>query len=161
MIFPKYENTLRVQASILCYPVISADKSIAHIGSFKCLLGKEELTKEETEKFSLENRVSSNTPPTYIWHAADDNCVSVHNSIRMAEVLSNLKVPYELHILPNGGHGFSVCTNTVGQKMIIMVVGVNGVFCGSINYLSLNYNYIEYNLILNTFHSYCFCRLFI
>lgn len=102
-----FKDSIPVQASILCYPVISADKSIAHIGSFQNLFGKEELTKEETEKFSLENRVSSKTPPTYIWHTAEDNCVPVYNSLVYAKALSDNKIPYELHIYPYGWHGLS------------------------------------------------------
>lgn len=55
-----------VNASILCYPVITADPRYAHLGSFKRLLGKEELTQEEQERFSCDHMVSKDTPPTFL-----------------------------------------------------------------------------------------------
>ena len=99
-----------VQASVLCYPVISADPAVAHMGSFECLLGHLPLTTEETERFSCDRLVRDTTPPAFLWHTSEDNCVPVRNSLRYATALADHHVPFELHIFPYGYHGMSLCT---------------------------------------------------
>lgn len=95
-----------VNASVLCYPVISADFHKTHQGSFFNLLGKAP-DKEQEEYFSCERHVKPTTPPAFIWHTASDDCVPVANSLIYAKALSDNKVPVELHIYPFGGHGLS------------------------------------------------------
>ncbi len=112
-----FPDSYPVNASILSYPVISADFTIAHKGSFYNLLGKQELSKEDTEKFSLENRVGENTPPTFIWHTAEDTCVPVQNSLVYAKALSKYHIPYELHIFPFGCHGLSTADNQTNGEL--------------------------------------------
>ena len=102
-----FPSSKAVNASVLCYPVICADKSIAHIGSFQNLLGKQEITEDDVQKFSCDNMVSDKTPPTFIWATAEDDAVPVQNSIAYANALANHKVPFELHIFPFGHHGLS------------------------------------------------------
>lgn len=99
-----------VQASVLCYPVISADPAVAHMGSFECLLGHLPLTPGETERFSCDRLVRDTTPPAFLWHTSEDNCVPVQNSLRYATALADHHVPFELHIFPYGYHGMSLCT---------------------------------------------------
>lgn len=99
-----------VQASVLCYPVISADPAVAHMGSFECLIGHLPLTAEETERFSCDRLVRDTTPPAFLWHTSEDNCVPVQNSLRYATALADHHVPFELHIFPYGYHGMSICT---------------------------------------------------
>lgn len=99
-----------VQASVLCYPVISADPAVAHMGSFECLLGHLPLTTEETERFSCDRLVRDTTPPAFLWHTSEDNCVPVQNSLRYATALADHHVPFELRIFPYGYHGMSLCT---------------------------------------------------
>lgn len=95
-----------VNASVLCYPVISADFHKTHQGSFFNLLGHAP-DKEQEEYFSCEKHVSPTTPPAFIWHTAEDGAVPVANSIIYAKALTDNKVPVELHIYPFGGHGLS------------------------------------------------------
>lgn len=89
----------------LCYPVISLEKEI-HEGSAKALTGGE---KEETEilrhKLSVEQLVTAEYPPTFVWTCADDDCVPPSNAVRMEEALEKAGVPHELHVYPTGGHG--------------------------------------------------------
>lgn len=96
-----------VQASILCYPVITADPACRHTGSFVNLTGHDPVTEEDRKAFSLENRVTAQTPPTFLWHTAADQAVPVENSLRYAAALSACKIPFELHIYPYGTHGRS------------------------------------------------------
>ncbi len=101
--FPESKS---VNATILSYPVITADEQFSHKGSFLNLLGHTP-NSEEIEKFSCEKLVSDKTPKTFIWHTAEDTVVPVENSLLYAKALSEKKVPYELHIYPFGPHGMS------------------------------------------------------
>ena len=96
-----------VQASLLCYPVITADPDYRHTGSFVNLTGHDPVTEEDQEAFSLERKVTAHTPPTFLWHTAADALVPVENSLRYAAALSACKVPFELHVYPFGAHGRS------------------------------------------------------
>ena len=58
---------------------------------------------------SLETRVSPETPPTFLWHTAEDGAVPVENSLMYAAALRKNRVPFELHIFERGGHGLSTC----------------------------------------------------
>ncbi len=97
----------------LCYPVI--DKDLGHASSHEMLL--EGYTAEELEKIPtvlhLQEGVSDRTPPAFIWHTAEDGLVPCSNSIVFAHALAKEKIPFELHIYQNGGHGLSTCDNEV------------------------------------------------
>jgi acetyl esterase/lipase len=92
--------------SILCYPVISFLQHF-HQGSVHNLLG-EEPSQELRSLLSHEMNVTENTPPTFLWHTADDASVPVQNSLMYAQSLSNLQIPFEMHIFPNGRHGLGL-----------------------------------------------------
>lgn len=96
-----------VNFTVLSYPVVSADPKQGHMGSFVGLLGTDQLTPEQIEYFSINKQVTPFTPPTFIWHTAEDSCVPVMNSIIYAEALSKNNVPFELHIYPYGSHGLA------------------------------------------------------
>jgi acetyl esterase/lipase len=98
-------TSLRPDFQILVYPVISMQDSLAHGGSRDNLLGKNPST-DDKRLFSNELQITTNTPPTYLTHAADDKVVDVDNSIIYFETLRHLKVPVEMHIYPKGDHGF-------------------------------------------------------
>lgn len=111
-----------VNASVLCYAVITADPAGGHMGSFDNLLGKTERTKDEIDYFSCDRNIKETTPPAFLWHTAEDNCVPVINSILYAKALSEKKVPFELHIYPYGCHGAATCDkhtlDNVDDKML-------------------------------------------
>lgn len=58
-------------------------------------------------EYSLEMRVTSQTPPTFLVHAHDDG-LSVEHSIRFYLALRKADVPAELHVYSKGGHGFGI-----------------------------------------------------
>ena len=92
--------------SVLCYPVISADESFAHRGSFINLLGTYP-EGDDVAKYSCDKMVSENTPPAFIWHTTEDQAVPVKNSLVYATALADNKVPFTLRIYPYGVHGLS------------------------------------------------------
>lgn len=99
---------------ILCYPVISGGK-YAHRGSFENLLG-DNCEGELLETLSLENTVSADTPPAFVWHTASDPTVPVMNSILYTQALAKLDIPFELHIFSKGGHGLSLADETTAAR---------------------------------------------
>lgn len=106
-----------VQASVLSYPVISADLRTAHMGSFQNLLGVETLTAEQEEKFSCDKRVTEKTPPAFLWHTFEDNVVPVANSLCYARALTDHNIPVSLHIYPKGWHGLSTVDMQTNDKI--------------------------------------------
>ena len=102
------EGINRPTGMILCYPVISAGEW-AHKGSIYKLCGSKEATQAEMDRFSLEFHVNETTPPAFIWHTFNDTCVPVQNSLLMANALTAHKVPFELHVFPDGPHGLALC----------------------------------------------------
>ena len=102
-----FPDSKPVQASVLCYPVISADPTIAHLGSFHNLLGVEALSQAQEEMFSCDRRVTEKTPPAFLWHTFEDNLVPVANALRYADALVSHNIPVSLHIYPKGWHGLA------------------------------------------------------
>lgn len=98
---------VRVNASLLCYPVISGGE-VAHRGSFIHLTGSEDLKRHEEE--SVDRFVSEKTPPTFMFHTADDKTVPVENSLIMGLKLARLKIPFEYHVYRSGQHGLSLAS---------------------------------------------------
>lgn len=100
----------RPDAMILSYPVITGGPH-AHRGSFENLLGEKH--DALCEEVSLENRVTENAPPTFLWHTWADEAVPVENSLLLATALRKCGIPCELHIWQRGGHGMSLSNDEV------------------------------------------------
>lgn len=103
-------ESLRPNGLILGYPVITAQGDFKHEGSFQNLTGGDESLREWA---SLEKHVSEHTPPTFLWHTADDPGVPAENSLMFAAALSAHKIPYEMHIYPHGMHGQSIAEDHI------------------------------------------------
>lgn len=92
---------------ILVYPVISFRDSFTHSGSRNSLLG-ENPDPELIRFYSNELNVNPETPPSFLIHSGDDRSVPVENSIYFYQALKDNGVRAEMHIYPEGGHGFSL-----------------------------------------------------
>lgn len=103
-IFPDSKG---VNACVLTYPVITADPKYYHGGSIRNVSGHSEITAEDMEYFSLNNRVTPRTPPTFLWHTAADQLVPVMNSLLYAQALAENKVSFAMRIYPHGAHGLA------------------------------------------------------
>lgn len=93
--------------AILFYPVITGEAGKCHQGSFDKLLGPER-TAEQTAYYSLENRVTAETPPTLLLLSDDDKTVPSISSTRYYNSLKANGVKASMHIYPSGGHGWGV-----------------------------------------------------
>jgi acetyl esterase/lipase len=105
------EVSARPDALILCYPVLSADKAITHLGSIRELSGKEEPDPEFCALVSLENQICEDTPPVFLWHTATDGAVNVQNSLRFARNMWAKGKTAELHVYPEGCHGLGLAAD--------------------------------------------------
>lgn len=97
----------RPDISVLVYPVATMRPPQAHAGSRQLLLGPEP-TAELEARWSLEDRARADAPATFLLHAADDLSVPVENSLRLEAALRAKKVPTEMHVFEEGGHGFGL-----------------------------------------------------
>ena len=104
--------------SVLIYPVISMTPQLTHHGSRINLLGSGATPSKELE-FSTELRVDGNTPPAFLVHANDDDCVNPANSIAYYQAMMKANRPVEMHIFPSGRHGFGFSENFPGHNSMI------------------------------------------
>lgn len=102
------DSFIRINGCLLAYPVIST-KEFSHQRSIENVTegGKKELM----DLFCIEEHVTEAFPKTFIWHTSTDRCVSVQNSLALAEALSKHHVVYEMHIYPVADHGISLAND--------------------------------------------------
>lgn len=101
--------------AMLIYPVITFLKPHLHQGSRDNLLG-EKARKAKIREFSAELMVDTDTPPTFLVHAADDGAVPVQNSLRYYEACLANEVPVDMHLYAGGGHGFGMDNPTTEDQ---------------------------------------------
>lgn len=102
------KEAMRPNGMLLCYPVITSDRNFYHGGSFENLLGDKSNDEAARTLVSLEQQVSADTPPTFLWHTWADDAVPVENSLMLMSALAKAKIPCEAHIFPQGNHGLSL-----------------------------------------------------
>lgn len=99
----------RPSGVVLSYPVVSGGP-YRHAGTFCRVTGQSDPGEEERMRYSNEKNVTSDCPPVFLWHTAEDGAVPVENSLLMASALAAHKIPFALHIFPRGGHGLCLAT---------------------------------------------------
>lgn len=109
------DEITRPDFSILMYPVITFEEFVTHDGTRSRLCDKK-AGKEQVEYYSMENRVSANTPETLLVLCADDKVVLPENSIRYYQAMQRCGVKGELHIFTSGGHGWGFTTTENNGK---------------------------------------------
>ena len=94
----------RPSFGILGYPVISFSADFAHRGSARNLLGPD-ASPEQLAALSNERNVTKDTPPTFLFHTAEDTGVPPENSLAFFAACRRHGVPAEIHIFQQGQHG--------------------------------------------------------
>ncbi len=94
-------------------PVDAADKLSAR-PDFAVLIYPGYLVRKGAETLSPEVAVGPDTPPTFLAMAGDDP-ITVDGSLAYYQALKKAKVPGELHIYNDGGHGFGM--NSTGKPV--------------------------------------------
>ena len=95
----------RPDFGVLIYPVITMKEEYTHKGSRDRLIGQN-VKYAKVEEWSLEEKVNAQTPTCFLALSDDDRSVSPQNSIMFYNALKEHRVPAELHIYPEGGHGW-------------------------------------------------------
>jgi len=111
----EYGENMKPNKLILSYPVIKNGEN-SHQGSFDSLLGDDNKSDKLLNLTSLEKQISSDTPPAFIWHTYEDDCVPVQNSLVFASALVSHGIPVELHVYRRGGHGLSLGNHIVDKS---------------------------------------------
>ena len=101
---PIDRQSCRPDFMVLCYPVISTAEECTHKGSRRNLLG-EDPDPKLVERMSTEKRITSETPPTFLFHTDEDKGVPSENSVLFYLALRKAGVPAEMHIYQPGPHG--------------------------------------------------------
>lgn len=104
------DDVTRPDFSVLVYPVITFEEFTTHSGTRAALLGDRTRDRRMVEHYSLENRVSVNTPPAILLLSGDDRAVPPENSIRYYRAIQKYGVRGEMHIYTYGGHGWGFTT---------------------------------------------------
>lgn len=93
-------------ALILCYPVVTMGEK-THIGSRNFLLGSNP-SQELIELTSIENQVTAQYPPTFLWWGDRDETVDPINSKLLIEQLKKHHIPCQWREYQNVGHGVGI-----------------------------------------------------
>ncbi len=124
-------ETLRVKAVVLGYPLCDLQllrNSISHDmrlddewrsfleQSLVAICGEKYPGKEKIDSLSPTCMVNEKTPPTFLWHTADDELVPSEHSLAYALKLSQYHIPYELHVFENGVHGLALANEFTASK---------------------------------------------
>jgi acetyl esterase/lipase len=102
----------RPDFAILAYPVISMKEGVTHGGSRRNLLG-DKPDPAKVEFYSNELQVKKDTPPTFLFHTAEDKAVLLKNSELFYAALKEAGVEgCKLYVEEKGPHGIGL-----GQKL--------------------------------------------
>ena len=99
----------RPDAAVLCYPVITTGE-YRHPESIDSVTGGDA---ELMKLLSLENQVTKQMPPAFIWHCTGDESVPVENTLLLTAAMQRAGVDYECHLFAGGAHGISMCNQEV------------------------------------------------
>jgi len=92
---------------ILLYPVIKMDATLTHMDTRTQLLGKDP-SEALIKAYSPDLNVTKDSPKTFVVLANDDSAVPPQNGIAYVEALKRVGVSTELHVFPEGDHGFGI-----------------------------------------------------
>ena len=121
---PVERQSSRPDLGILCYAVITLGE-FTHQGSKRNLLG-ENPAPDLVKLLSNELQVTPRTPPTFVWHTAEDQAVPVENALLFAGALRRAGVPFDLHIYERGRHGIGLANGHAWTKDLAFWLGERG-----------------------------------
>ncbi len=75
------------------------------------VFGSAHPNEDTLKKYSPVENATIDMPPMFLAHATNDGMVPAMHTIRMAEKLQTIGVPYECHLFRYGDHGFALGRN--------------------------------------------------
>lgn len=106
------DEITRPDFTVLFYPAISAAGGMKS-STIRRLTGGD---RDLMDYYSLENRVTSDTPPAILFHSTDDHTTDPENSMRYYKALRAYGVHAEMYCFPQGGHGWAFSTQETAGK---------------------------------------------
>lgn len=91
----------------LIYPVLTFMPPFDHTHARREIVG-EHPSAEQSAAFSVDHLVTAQMPPVFLAQAQDDPISPVDNSLLMFSALRAVGVPTEMHIFPQGKHGWGM-----------------------------------------------------
>lgn len=98
-----YTQSNKPNAVLVNYPIVCGGVDTIKM-NYASVLG-EHPDKEEYGLMCLDENVRSDSSPMFISHGTDDRVVPAIHSLKLATACAEHGVPYELHLLCDGGHG--------------------------------------------------------
>lgn len=98
-------------AMILGYPAVNIPNLPGVNFMLKLLTGREAVTDEDADYYSLTNHIDKHSPPVFLAATAEDP-LTAYGALPVAQKYSALGLPYELHIFQHGPHGYSMANAT-------------------------------------------------
>lgn len=105
----------RPDFAIFCYPLVTLTGDRAHKLSRSNLLGSSP-EPGLAEKLSLENLVSADFPPTFLWTTLEDATVDPENSRMLADALRRNNIPHRARFYAHGPHGMGLLSGSEQEK---------------------------------------------
>ncbi len=109
------DERCKPDAVILCHAILTAELNhcknfiVAHVGSGD---------REVQELAFCDRQVSGDTPPTFLYTTYEDKLANVENVLYYGEMLTKHGVPFEMHVLPGGGHCAPWCDDLIWAKSV-------------------------------------------
>ena len=107
------DESQRPDAAILCHAVLTAGLEhcrkfiVSHVGS----------EDEQTQEMAFcDRQISNDTPPTFLYTTFEDKLANVENVLYYGQMLARHKIPFEMHVLPKGGHCAPWCDDTIWAR---------------------------------------------
>ncbi len=88
------------------YPPVDKADSLSCRPAFAMLIYPAYLDQGPGNTLTPELKLSADVPPIFIFQTADDQYGN--SAIVMAQSMRNAKLPVELHLMPEGGHGYGL-----------------------------------------------------
>ena len=66
---------------------------------------------------SGQEKISSHTPPVFLFVSTDDQRINPQNSIQFAEALKTANIPADVHVFPHGAHGVGLAQDMPEEKV--------------------------------------------
>ncbi len=105
----------RPDFGLLCYPVIGMGVDFTHGGSQKNLFGPDP-SPDLLALYNNYQQVTSDTPPTFVFHTLEDTVVPVRNSLEFFAAMNQHGVDGELHVFQQGRHGIGLGRDVPGAN---------------------------------------------
>lgn len=101
---------------VLVYPVVTMGE-LTHMDSKNFLLG-EDASDELRKMGSVEQQITSDYPPTFVWCGSADDVVNPENSRMLDKALTEAGVEHEFIEYPGIGHGVGVAKGLICEEWL-------------------------------------------